>query len=229
VRSVADDANGSRSYSIRPTEEFLFGGFLPSMWLQNLLGVGPSFVSSAAYELWFSLFWGTPVLAATALILGGYRAFFRLLAVHAVLVFSADTIYALFPTRPVWMDAEVARVVTLEAGYELFDTNPVASLPSLHVGVPAAYAIWFWRQPDRRMAALGPYLTVWTGLIAWAVIYAGEHYVLCAVQGVLLALAANLLLAKLRWKELRPWRQPAPSMATSSGGAMAATVPLDAA
>lgn len=205
IRSVGDDASGGRVYSIRPVEESLFGG-LPTAWLQGLLGTSNPFIVEPAFELWFSLFWMTPVLAILALYLGGPRAFFRLLAVHAVLVYSADIIYALAPTRPVWMDADVTRIIAMEAGNAVaFDKNAVASLPSLHVAVPTAYAMWYWRQSDARMRRLGPFLSLWAAGVTLAVIYTGEHYVLCAVEGALMAIAANLMIEKVHWRGMRPF------------------------
>lgn len=209
IRLVGDDANGGRVYSIRPVEEFVFRG-LPSNWLQDWLGTTNPFLVEASFELWFSLFWATPVLAIVALWLGGPRAFWHLLAVHAVLVYSADIIYALAPTRPVWMDADVTRMIAIETSNAVaFDTNALASLPSLHVAVPTAYAIWFWRQEDARMKRLGPFLALWAAGVAWAVIYTGEHYVLCAIEGALMAVAANLLVEKIHWRGMRPFARRA--------------------
>lgn len=233
LRSAGDDAAGGRTYSIRPTEEFVFRG-LPTAWLQDLLGTGNPFLVEASFELWFSLFWATPVLALVALWLGGVRAFLQLLTVHAVLVYSSDIIYAILPTRPIWMDADVTRMVAIRtANVVAFDTNPVASLPSLHVAVPTAYAIFFWRQENHNLRRLGPFLFLWAGGITWAVVYAAEHYVLCAILGVLMALAANNLVEKIRWRGVAPFaRRPvATTSATPAPGGLIpvpVTVPLGA-
>ena len=55
------------------------------------------------------------------------------------------------------------------------------------------------------MKRLGPFLALWATGVAWAVIYTGEHYVLCAIEGALMAVAANLLVEKVHWRGLRPF------------------------
>lgn len=221
LRGAADDAAG-RVYTIPAITAPLFGGAL-SVRLQEWLGTDNPLVVQPAFALWFSLFLVTPLLAYYALTIGGTRTFFRLLAVHAMVVFTADIIFALVPTRPPWMELDVTRIIALHAGgITALDTNPYAALPSLHVAVPAAYAIWFWRQQDRRLHLLGPGLALWTAGIAFAVIYTGEHYVLCVVEGVLLAFAVNLGLLHVRFRDVRPWAtaralEPAPA---GGGGSM---------
>jgi hypothetical protein len=205
LRGLADETAPGRVYTIPSVTQFISGEPL-AMRLQTILGADNPWFARPAFALWFSLFLLTPLLALYALVVGGLRSFLRLLAVHAVVVFTADIIFVLFPTRPPWMEHEVTRMIALRAGnITALDTNPYASLPSLHVAVPVAYAVWFWRQPDRRLNALGPGLTVWAAGIAWAVIYTGEHYVLCVAAGALLAFAVNLWLAHVHFRDIYPW------------------------
>ena len=204
MRGFGDDVNGDRSYSIVPVSDFLFGGVFADR-LQRLLGTDNPFLVEASFQMWLSLFWLTPIMAFVAFAVGGPRSFYRLLAVHAVVVFSADVLFALFPTRPPWMDVEVVRVVSGQAGgLTGADTNPYAALPSLHVAVPVAYAVWFWRQTDPRLRACAPALTVWAAVMGFVVVYAGEHYLFCVVLGALIGVEVNLILERVHLRGLRP-------------------------
>jgi hypothetical protein len=216
-RALADNVNKT-TYTIAPIEEALIGR-TPAQWMQGWFGAENPVLSPMAFELWLSLFWMTPVLCAVAAFLGGKRAFYSLLAVHMAVMLSADTLYFLFPTRPPWMDLEVTRLIAIKtANATAFDTNPYASLPSLHVAVPAAYAIWFARQVDPRLRVLAPPLFAWVAGMSWAVMYTGEHYALCVVEGLLWAAAAHMMLPRLAAgiaavRPRRPYATPAPAPA----------------
>jgi membrane-associated phospholipid phosphatase len=111
--------------------------------------------------------------------------------------------YAVIPTAPPWLaarstDLMPALVFITEAQYtavmpELygtFATNPVAAMPSLHVAFPTVCAIVGWRAYGRRAGLL---FSVYALLVAFSVVYLGEHYGVDVIAGLLVAvLAAEL-------------------------------------
>ncbi len=207
IRGEAD--NGARTtYTMEGWEHAVFHG-IPSLWLQHWTPDPFHAVSGFAFVVWSSLFYAPLLLCALVLAVKGPRAYFGLLAVHALLIFSADVVYALAPTRPPWMDLPVTRIVAdFSRNAVADDTNPLASAPSLHVGAPAIYALWFMGTGDRRFRLLGALLAVWTLLMAWSVVYTGEHYVLGAAAGVAWGAGAYALLARLGVAHARD-RRPA--------------------
>lgn len=221
LRGFGDNVNGDRSYSLVPASHAFFGGVFAER-LQRLFGTDNPLLVEFSFQMWFSLFWLTPLMALVAFIIGGPRSFYRLLAVHAVVVFSADALYALFPTRPPWMDVELVRMIAMQANSVTgSDTNPFASLPSLHVAVPVAYAVWFWRQSDPRLRACAPVLSVWAALMGFVVVYTGEHYAFCVALGALMAIEVNLLLERVHVRGLHPWPHHARAPAFNEAAAIA--------
>jgi hypothetical protein len=86
------------------------------------------------------------------------------------------------PTRPPWMDNhEVVRIVALRFGGQIQDSNPLAAMPSLHVALPFVLALWFWRERwlGATIAMLG-----YSSVIAFEVVFSGEHYVIDVVGAV---------------------------------------------
>jgi membrane-associated phospholipid phosphatase len=187
LRGAADDVRGI-AYSPAGMEQAIFHG-MPSLWLQDWLpesGVA-KWLAVFIHASWF---YGPIVLALLVLARCGRLAVAHLLALHLALLFTADLVYIAFPTRPPWIDFELTRVVNLVyGGATEADPNPVAALPSLHVAVPALYAIWFARQPDTVLRRLAPLLAAWAVAVAWSVVYGGEHYMVDALAGAAWAVA----------------------------------------
>jgi membrane-associated phospholipid phosphatase len=116
--------------------------------------------------------------------------------------------YVIVPTVPPWLAASqfhllppIVHVATDFYGrylpdlFSVFDSNPVAAMPSLHAAFPTACAIVAWRTLGRRAGIL-------TGLYAacliLSVIYLGEHYAVDALAGILLAAGASWLAISAR-------------------------------
>ena len=202
LRGAADDL-GPPAYSPAGLEHLLFSG-IPSVWLQRWIPTDIPGLAWFALGLYGSWFYGLTLLAVLVLVRCGRQSLAQLLTLHLLLFFSADAAFILFPTRPPWMDFEVTRLVNfvfVDAKY--VDNNPVAAVPSLHVALPALYALWFARQHDWLLRRLAPILALWTVGIAWAIVYGGEHYVVDVLAGVLWAGAAYLVFQ--RAVILRPW------------------------
>jgi hypothetical protein len=180
LRSHADDL-GRPSGSAGHVESLLFHG-MPGIWLQHWTPDWSAIETLAVlvHGSWFLLLALPFIVCATA----GSRAAAQLGAVMLALFYSADAWFAAFPTRPPWMDQQVSRIIIEVYGRSAAsDGNAVASVPSLHVALPALYTLWLAYQPDRLLKRLAPILGAWTILIAWSVVYTGEHYMTGTMAG----------------------------------------------
>ena len=196
-------------WSAGGVEPVIFHGY-PSLWLQRWI---PASVGErAAVELWWTLFYVPTLLAAAVVVVYGRQHFLRLALLYAAMLFSADLIYALAPTQPPWMDHQVVRMVAERAGaFVTNDQNPIASVPSLHVGIPALWAIWFWRHEDRQAHYLGGALALWTVAMLWSVVYTGEHYLLGGLGGIAWAVVVYAALDRMGLAQApRTTEAPAP-------------------
>jgi hypothetical protein len=107
--------------------------------------------------------------------------------------------YALVPTGPPWLASQqslippvrhLAREVynlKLPTLHLVFDTNPVAAMPSLHEAFPtcctwAAVRVW---------GRKGHILWIYSALMGLALIYLGEHYAVDLVAGFFVATAMH--------------------------------------
>jgi hypothetical protein len=187
-------------------DRLLFGGAVPSTWLQERLyepGALPWW-AVVCWAVYLSHFFATPLLAGVLWKLD--RARFRRFAcsVGALAVLGCAT-YALFPAAPPWLAAEhgligeTVRVIpeiwgqlgvpatfgALGTGYEY--ANDVAAVPSLH----AAYSLLIvlelwprgrWRRPAAR-AAVRALLVAYPLVMGFALVYGGEHYVVDLLLG----------------------------------------------
>lgn len=114
-------------------------------------------------------------------------------------------LYVLLPTSPPWLETnghasmDVTRIVHAANAdstvrqdqiYTVFtDPNPVAAMPSLHTAITmlAAWVLWLY---DRRLGVLG---VAYAALMAFALVYLGEHYVIDVLAGLAVAGIAAFL------------------------------------
>ncbi|GAA4132959.1 hypothetical protein GCM10022416_13270 [Actinomadura keratinilytica] len=220
-RAIADDLSGNvHVHEMIKVDEWLFGGTLPTVWLQSHLWDGQ--VSWFDYYFYLLYILHFPMPAALALYLWRRRpALYRpFVAGLVVLSFSAFLTYAAFPAAPPWMASEqgdiapVARIagdVWASLGvhgygsiYDRISPNPVAAIPSLHAAYPTLFLLFMGRCFGwRRVWWLGFYpISVWVGIV-----YFAEHYVIDLILGALYAAAAYkvtmLLFARLRRRRSR--------------------------
>jgi membrane-associated phospholipid phosphatase len=187
-------------------ERWLFGGELPTVWLQVHLyhydRLGPlEFGSTLVYFSYFVVPFAIPFVLAR------FRPQDLSLYVTAVLLtLSSGTIVLfLLPTAPPWLASNsnhlptLTRIVplvldklepdTYQRGYEAVGANDVASMPSFHVAetVLVALAIGRWG----RAAALGG--SIYVMAMSLSLVFLGEHYFVDALAGLLLASVAWVL------------------------------------
>jgi membrane-associated phospholipid phosphatase len=201
-------------------DRFLFGGTVPTVWLQERLydpGTLPWY-AVIAWAVYMSHFFATPLLAGILWKLD--RARFRRFAVCvAVLALLGFATYALFPAAPPWMASDAglightARVIpevwgqlgiparfgVVGTGYEY--ANDVAAVPSLHAAYSLLIAIELWsgfasRSGSVRRLALRALLATYPLAMAFALVYSGEHYVSDILLGWLYAVVT---VVGVRW------------------------------
>ncbi|GLZ09940.1 hypothetical protein Acsp04_01750 [Actinomadura sp. NBRC 104425] len=220
-RAIADDLSGNvHVHEMIKVDEWLFGGTLPTVWLQSHLWDGQ--VGWFDYYLYLLYILHFPMPAVLALYLWRRRpALYRPFVVSLlVLSFSAFLTYAAFPAAPPWMASEQGAIPPVDriAGdvwaslgvhsyssiYDRISPNPVAAVPSLHAAYPTLFLLFMGRCFGwRRVWWLSLYpISVWLGIV-----YFAEHYVIDFILGTLYATAAYevtmLLFARLRRRRSR--------------------------
>lgn len=177
-------------------EQTLFGG-LPTLWLQQHvfeLWRGPlGWASAVVHASWFVV----PLLPVALVALTRperigslYRWWFALLVV-------ALPMFALFPLQPPWMaSGDVTRIIAIHLGGHVEDSNSLAAMPSMHVAIPLLTSLWFFRERWKTPAIL---MLGYSALVAFEVVFSGEHYVVDVMGAVVVAVGV-MLLARLDYR-----------------------------
>ena len=189
-------------------DSLLFGGTVPTVWLQDRLWHGPSdlrWYDYAAWAVYVSYFVATYLLAAVLWFLARDR-FRRYVGSVALLAGMGFATFALFPAAPPWLASREGEldwttrligpisghVPFLSFSFEgLFErgseyANPVAAVPSLHAAYTLLFTLFLWRfarWPRPLLAAYPP-------AMAFALVYTAEHYVVDILLGWAYTLAA---------------------------------------
>jgi hypothetical protein len=211
------------------TDSFLFGGTVPTVWLQNHLwdDAHVHWYDYAAWTVYVSYFLATYLVAGFLWVFARDR-FRRYVACVALLAAMAFATFALFPAAPPWLasrhgDLEpTERLIGPISGHipfislsfeNLFQrgweyANPVAAVPSLHAAYTLLIVLFLW--PMARWAR--PILALYPPAMAFALAYTAEHYVADVLLGWAYTLVAFWLVNRIadmiqaRWSH----REPAP-------------------
>ncbi len=205
MRSWADKINPYVNYlPMIDFDRWLFGGTLPTTWLQALLWHGQvqwyDFYFYGLYMVHFLV----PVVLALILWRFREKLYWPFVWSMVALSFAAFFTFVAFPAAPPWMAARdgyvqepftrISSEVWSAMGVKNFSQvygqlapNEVAAVPSLHSAYPVVVAVFTllafgWRRAW--WVVIYP-LSIWVG-----VVYLGEHYVFDVVLGVIYALAA---------------------------------------
>ena len=196
-------------------DSFLFGGTVPTVWLQDRLWDGPSQVHWYDYASWLvyvSYFLETYVVAGVLWFVDRGR-FRRYVASVALLAGMAFATFALFPAAPPWLASQTgeldptSRLIGPISGHipfvsfsfeELFQrgweySNPVAAVPSLHAAYTLLITLSLWQIARRAR----PLLALYPLAMAFALVYTGEHYVFDILLGWAYTLAAVWVVARV--------------------------------
>jgi hypothetical protein len=135
------------------------------------------------------------------------RAHFRVYRRAMLLVMGVGLLgYAIIPTAPPWAaaDLKVLPQLTHITGlaythrvpefYQVFNSNPVAAMPSLHVAFPVACALLAWQAWGARS---GLVFLAYALTAMLASVYLGEHYAVDGIAGAILATVAVGLASRM--------------------------------
>lgn len=206
VRAFADDAGmaiGGQD-AIAGVERSLFGGTLPSTWLQSRFFAPDQIgIHDIVLSVVHGSFFIVPFVVA-AITWRKREALFRSLTVATALTFALGLAgFLLLPTSPPWLAApdEVTRVThgiladTGGTGMDAalsFEPNHLAAMPSVHVAATVLVYL-VARELGRLPAILG---MIYALLMSFGVVYLGEHYIIDALGGWLIALAGWVLMRR---------------------------------
>jgi PAP2 superfamily len=217
LRGQADGLLFSTWY--RPQLEadaFLFGGTVPTVWLQDHLWNGADDVRWYDYASWavyVSYFLATYVVAAGLWLFARPR-FRPYAAAVALLAAMAFVTFALFPAAPPWLASDVrllpdtTRIIgpvtgeipflalSFEGLYERGSeySNPVAAVPSLHAAYTLLVSLTLWPLSPRWAK---PLLAAYPPAMAFALVYTAEHYVVDILLGWAYTLLAVWAVARV--------------------------------
>lgn len=199
ARSYADDTGVAiRTDYVAEFDRWLFLGVQPVEWLQRRL-FDPTDVSPLDWAMvWVHWsFFVVPHVFAVVVFLFWRRSFPQYVGLIVGTMFFGLLFFFLVPTAPPWLASqwgEIGRVYRIMdfvggevslATYRRFyaslgEPNSVAAVPSIHMGV--TYALYLWTR--FRVPALASVFLVYSGLMAFALVYLGEHYVLDLLVGI---------------------------------------------
>jgi hypothetical protein len=186
-------------------ERALFGGGVPTVWLQEQLyepgrASLPTIYFSAVYFTYFVAF---QICAFVIWIRG--RAFFPVYATSIVIAAYIGLMTCiLLPTAPPWLAGQegnlppVHRIVeeqlssvdssAYDGGASVAGVNQVAAMPSLHMALTVLVALTIWSFTRGRLLRL--IAVLYAASMAFALVYLGEHYVTDEIFGVVTAFAS---------------------------------------
>jgi hypothetical protein len=183
-------------------DAFLFGGTVPTVWLQDRLWHGTSdlrWYDYASWAVYLSYFVATYLLAGLLWFFARDR-FRRYVACVALLAGMAFATFALFPAAPPWLASRegeldwTTRLIGPISGHVPFLSfsfeglyergseyaNPVAAVPSLHAAYTLLITLFLWRSAPRWAR---PLLAMYPLAMAFALVYTAEHYVVDILLG----------------------------------------------
>ncbi len=219
-------------------ESWMFGGTLPTVWLQDHLYPFGEWSKGGGDGAWWhvlvtavyvSHFLVTPIIAAI-LWLRNRRRWMSFTAHVVGIALLGVTTYILVPAAPPWYAAAngvippVDRlsglgwdVVGLHSAGSLFDqgqakVNLVAAIPSLHTAYAVLVLLFFWPVLSWVWRVV---LTLYPLLMGIALVYSGEHYVVDVLLGWVCAGLVCLSVTVIT-RVWRRWRQsPSPELSVT--------------
>ena len=199
-------------------DKFLFGGTVPTVWLQAHLWQ-PGHFHWYDYGVWvvyMTHFFAVWIVAA--LLWRVSRPRFRRYALLTVGVTLAAFVgYWLYPAQPPWLAGDHGLIATtprivpevwahlgVQTDKSLYENgdlvNTVAAMPSLHAAYPFMLMLFFWGAGTRVRILLGTY----TIAMAFTLVYGGEHFVADILAGWAMALVVFAMVTRaLGWHESR--------------------------
>jgi hypothetical protein len=175
-------------------DQALFGGHVPTVWLQAHFWHGANHLHWWDYTAWcvyMSYFFVTPVVAGVVWIRARWL-FRRFVVLVCALSFAGFITYVAFPAAPPWwayshhhlgISLRLVKAINAHIHVLHFDAvfargghyaNDVAALPSLHAAEALLVSLFLWRLVPRFAR---PLLVLYPVAMGLALVYTGEHYV----------------------------------------------------
>jgi len=194
-----DEVGGAHFRPQIEVDRALFGGHVPTVWLQDRLydGGGPRAWEVVPALLYASHF-VVPFVVAGVLWQRDRRRWVAFVRRFVTVSFLAAAVFVVFPTAPPWLAAHegfigpVSRtsvrgwsLLHLEVAGRLLDrgqrwSNLVAAVPSLHAGYAFLVAVTAWSRARPWLRAVVATYAVAMGA---ALVVTGEHYVADVLAG----------------------------------------------
>ncbi|HEU4541905.1 MAG TPA: phosphatase PAP2 family protein [Jiangellaceae bacterium] len=224
TRGIADTLGMPlRVAELVDAERFLFGGHLPTVWLQERFYTpgDPQWWDVVASAVYFSHF-VVPWALAAAFYVVSRPLWWRYIRIVLLLSYTGLLTYILVPAAPPWyaawsgtIDENVERnigsgwsVIGLRFASAWFndvraDANMVAALPSLHAAFALLVCVGLW--PVVRHWFPRVLLVAFPVAMGMTLVYSGEHYVVDVLLGF--AYVGLIVLALRLWDRWRHQRR----------------------
>ena len=190
-------------HDVSGLERALFGGTLPTVWLQS------RFYDQARISPWdwaamvlYFMHFVVPVVVGFAFWVRDRDHYWRYVAALLLMSFVAFVTYLFWPSAPPWYEfphqvVKVNNETIAKWGVNYFisplythlNPNQFAAFPSLHAAFPALAAMYAWA----RYRLLSLALIAWASAVWVAIVYLGEHYFVDALAGLVYAVVAALV------------------------------------
>jgi membrane-associated phospholipid phosphatase len=201
LRAVADGlVVHAREVPQIKVEAALFGKPIPTVWLQSHLWHGANDLRWWDYLAWFVYMthFVVTLLVAAALWTWAHQYFRRFATMVCVLALTGFATYVIYPAVPPWMAAQHGAIgqsnrtvrliwphVPIAHYGNVFDSgthyaNNVAAMPSLHAGFALLVVLFLWRLSPWWVR---PVLALYPPVMAFSLVYTGEHYVVDCIAG----------------------------------------------
>jgi len=225
MRGIADDAGFPVHIAdVRDVELWLFGGVLPTAWLQDRMappdGVGVmAIVATVLYMLHFAL----PVATGFLLWIRRRALYHEYLAAFVLLSFAGFVTYLLLPVAPPWLAAAwgyldgaggepivrylkpdafavIAEFLGYPNGHELssyvfYGVNPNGV--AAFPSLHAGYPFLSFLVLRNAFGRIGWLALAYAVAVWWAIVFTGDHYVVDVLAGIVYATAAYLAAPRL--------------------------------
>lgn len=204
-RGLAPGLNQRVNYLWMPGVDRSLFGELPTKTLQNFWWQGQASWYDFALYLPYLLHFALPFVLAIIIWKTKESEYWRYVTAFVGISFTAFFVYVLFPAAPPWMSSDMGLIEPVQrisssvwfalgvndfpSIYSKVSPNPVAAVPSLHAAYATLFAIFvikFWISRWRWLVLSYP-LAIYIGTV-----YHGEHYVIDAVLGIILAIGGYL-------------------------------------
>ncbi len=208
---------GFAPHDLSGPERLLFGGGLPSEWLQQAL-YRPGQVDLIDLLTMGMYFLHFVLLVAVGFIfwLRDRRHYWHFVGALLLMSALAFVTYLFFPSTPPWLQysGDVHKVANetvskldmdyfISPLYDHLNPNQYAAFPSLHASYPILAVVYAWSR--YRLLALG--LAAWAAGVWFSIVYLGEHYIVDALVGLLYVAVATAVV-EMGSRQLRRREEP---------------------